>query len=346
MVGKRVPELMPALQQQYGGPNEVVFRAADGRPETFKQRRGGAQGDAMMVWVYCGATGRHVKKLVVDPKFQRCVLLEQVDDGMVMSRDGALGLELAQARHAVLLEEMGVAASKKVALCRDGFSPELRQELEKDGWECRTDGAVWAGCAIGSDEFRIVHVKKAVAEAIELMPLYAGYAASEASNCTRQNAYTLVSKALSTRLMHLARTLPPHITKGPLARFDAELARLWPQVTGVQEHLQQMPQASQARVLRQATLPIREGGLGLMRYVDILDTAHWGALAATWARRTQLVGKLLAGQQQQPGAAGAGAGANGPASDAQRRKDVFERLEAALPAGTMANFSEEKLREE
>ncbi|CAN0072477.1 unnamed protein product, partial [Ascophyllum nodosum] len=134
------------------------------------------------------------------------------------------------------------------------------------------------GVPVGTEQFQRDFLKEAVnGEPAELVRALAPMEDAQAS-------FQILRLSATSRLSHLLRTVPPSITGQAAANYDAlvewALASI---IAGDGAAAAGLPTPEEA--LRQAHLPIREGGLGLTSSSSIKGAAYIGCHALVLGAR-------------------------------------------------------------
>ena len=197
------------------------------------------------------------------------------------------------------IEGISLNRGKSQALLADGVGPEQLTEeqrvaMDTTGLTVVRQGMRVVGVPVGTEQFQRDFLKEAVnGEPAELVRALAPMEDAQAS-------FQILRLSATSRLSHLLRTVPPSITGQAAANYDALVEWALASIIAgdgaaaaglpTPEEVAHDPTVCQNQTylgheaLRQAHLPIREGGLGLTSSSSIKGAAYIGCHALVLGR--------------------------------------------------------------
>ena len=197
------------------------------------------------------------------------------------------------------IEGISLNRRKSQALLADGVGPEQLTEeqrvaMDTTGLTVVRQGMRVVGVPVGTEQFQRDFLKEAVnGETAELVRALAPMEDAQAS-------FHILRLSATSRLSHLLRTVPPSITGQAAANYDALVEWALASIIAgdgaaaaglpTPEEVAHDPTVCQNQTylgheaLRQAHLPIREGGLGLTSSSSIKGAAYIGCHALVLGR--------------------------------------------------------------
>ena len=197
------------------------------------------------------------------------------------------------------VEGISLNRRKSQALLADGIGPEQLTEeqrvaMDTTGLTVVRQGMGVVGVPVGTEQFQRDFLQEAVnGEPAELVRALVPMEDAQAS-------FQILRQSAISRLSHLLRTVPPSITSQAAANYDALVERALASIIAgdgaaaagrpTPEEVAHDPTVCQNQTylghdaLRQAHLPIREGGLGLASSSSIKGATYTGCHALALGR--------------------------------------------------------------
>ena len=301
-----VPSVVPYASSLYARESPKLLFALDGGGlEVVEPARGVQQGCNLGPLCYSAGSLKILKEFRANSPVPGARAASFIDDITVILRP-ELSLDMAAIGKVTewLQERLGVEGislnrRKSQALLADGVGPEQLTEeqrvaMDTTGLTVVRQGMRVVGVPVGTEQFPRDFLQEAVnGEPAELVRALVPMKDAQAS-------FQILRLSATSRLSHLLRTVPPSITCQAAANYDAlvewALASI---VAGDRAAAARLPTPEEVAhdptvcknqtylghdALRQAHLPIREGGLGLTSSSSIKGAAYIGCHALVLGR--------------------------------------------------------------
>ena len=302
-----VPMAVPYMSNVYarGTSPKLLFSMDDGRVEVVESSRGVQQGCNMGSLCYSAGALKILKAFRQSPPVQGAEIMSFIDDIVVLLPCEHAGNMMAVSAVTEWLQErmksdgISLNRSKSKVLLPTGLKvsdlgPSERTILESTELVVAEGGINVVGVPVGSEDYQRRHVSETMnGEPAELLRALTEMEDTQAS-------FQILRLSAATRMNFLLRTLPPHITRTAAKEFDTLVEWALASIIGGQKaseeglasskEVEQHPVAATRQTvltedaIRQARLPMREGGYGLGSAVDISGPAFVGCNALVLAK--------------------------------------------------------------
>ena len=301
-----VPSVVPYASNLYARePPKLLFALDGGGLEVVESAWGVQQGCNLGPLCYSAGSLKILKEFRVIPPVPGARAVSFIDDITVilppeLSLDmAAIGKVTEWLQERLGVEGISLNRRKSQALLADGVGPEQLTEeqrvaIDTTGLTVVRQGMRVVGVPVGTEQFQRDFLQEAVngepAELVRaLVPMEDDQARIQISRLSA-----------TSRLSHLLRTVPPSITCQAAANYDALVEWALASIVAgdgaaaaglpTPEEVAHDPTVCQNQTylghdaLRQAYLPIREGGLGLTSSSSIKGAAYIGCHALVLGR--------------------------------------------------------------
>ena len=301
-----VPSVVPYASNLYARePPKLLFALDGGGSEVVESARGVQQGCNLGPLCYSAGSLKILKEFRANPPVPGARAVSFIDDITVIlpperSLDvAAIGKVTEWLQERLGIEGISLNRRKSQALLADGVGPEQLTEeqrvaMDTTGLTVVRQGMRVVGVPVGTEQFQRDFLKEAVnGEPAELVRALAPMEDAQAS-------FQILRLSATSRLSHLLRTVPPSITGQAAANYDALVEWALASIIAgdgaaaaglpTPEEVAHDPTVCQNQTylgheaLRQAHLPIREGGLGLTSSSSIKGAAYIGCHALVLGR--------------------------------------------------------------
>ena len=301
-----VPSVVPYASNLYARePPKLLFALDGGGSEVVESARGVQQGCNLGPLCYSAGSLKILKEFRANPPVPGARAVSFIDDITVIlpperSLDvAAIGKVTEWLQERLGIEGISLNRRKSQALLADGVGPEQLTEeqrvaIDTTGLTVVRQGMRVVGVPVGTEQFQRDFLKEAVnGEPAELVRALAPMEDAQAS-------FQILRLSATSRLSHLLRTVPPSITGQAAANYDALVEWAMASIIAgdgaaaaglpTPEEVAHDPTVCQNQTylgheaLRQAHLPIREGGLGLTSSSSIKGAAYIGCHALVLGR--------------------------------------------------------------
>ena len=301
-----VPSVVPYASNLYARePPKLLFALDGGGSEVVESARGVQQGCNLGPLCYSAGSLKILKEFRANPPVPGARAVSFIDDITVIlpperSLDvAAIGKVTEWLQERLGIEGISLNRRKSQALLADGVGPEQLTEeqrvaMDTTGLTVVRQGMRVVGVPVGTEQFQRDFLKEAVnGEPAELVRALAPMEDAQAS-------FQILRLSATSRLSHLLRTVPPSITGQAAANYDALVEWALASIIAgdgaaaaglpTPEEVAHDPTVCQNQAylgheaLRQAHLPIREGGLGLTSSSSIKGAAYIGCHALVLGR--------------------------------------------------------------
>ena len=301
-----VPSVVPYASNLYSQePPELLFALDGGCLEVVESARGVQQGCNLGPLCYSTGSLKILKELRANPPVLRARAVSFIDHITVILPPelpldmAAIGKVTEWLQERLGVEGISLNRRKSQTLLADGVGPEQLTEkqrvaMDATGLTVVRQGMRVVGVPVGTEQFQRDFLQEAVkGEPTELVRALVPMEDAHAS-------FQILRLSATSRLSHLLRTVPPSITCQAAANYDALVEwALAPIIASdgaaaaglpTPEEVAHDPTMCQNQTylgndaLRQAHLPIREGGLGLTSSSSIKTAAYIGCHALVLGR--------------------------------------------------------------
>ena len=286
-------------------PLKLLFALDGGGLEVVESARGVQQGCNLGPLCYSAGSLKILKEFKANPPMPGARAVSFIDDITVIlppefSLDiAAIGKVTEWLQERLGVEGISLNRRKSQALLADGVGPEQlteeqREAMDTTGLTVVRQGMRVVGVPVGTEQFQRDFLQEAVnGEPAELVRALVPMEDAQAS-------FQILRLSATSRLSHLLRTVPPSITCQAAANYDALVEWALASIIAgdgaaaaglpTPEEVAHDPTVCQNQTylghdaLRQAHLPIREGGLGLTSSSSIKGAAYIGCHALVLGR--------------------------------------------------------------
>ena len=305
-LAEMVPSVVPYASNLYARePPKLLFALDGGGLEVVESARGVQQGCNLGPLCYSAGSLKILKEFRANPPVPGARAVSFIDDITVilppeLSLDmAAIGKVTEWLQERLGVEGISLNRRKSQALLADGVGPEQLTEeqrvaMDTTGLTVVRQGMRVVGVPAGTEQFQRDFLQEAVnGEPAELVRALVPMEDAQAS-------FQILRLSATSRLSHLLRTVPPSITCQAAANYDALvewalasiIASDGAAAAGLPTPVEVAhdPTVCQNQTylghdfLRQAHLPIREGGLGLTSSTSIEGAAYIGCHALVLGR--------------------------------------------------------------
>ena len=301
-----IPPVVPYVNNVYARePPRLLFRTQAGKTEVIESHRGVQQGCALGPLCYSAGSLQLLKDFRDDPPVEGALMMAYIDDLVILlppehatsaqaiarvttwlqKRLEPLGVELNRSKSHVLLPQGTSVAT---------WSEEDQTVLSRTQLTVASEGVKVVGVPVGHPEY----VKAQVGRVVHGEPAELCYHLAQMEDA--QASFQILRLSAATRMHSLLRALPPSVTKEAAKEFDSLLEWTLASIVngqGAPRDGLATPQEVQAHpgraatqpvlspeAVRQARLPVREGGLGLSSALEVGGPAFIGCQALVLAR--------------------------------------------------------------
>ena len=248
------PEIYPLVHSAYSSPSSLLWC-----DKTINSAEGVQQGDPLGPLLFCLTLHRHCEQL----RSPLCVMyLDDVSIGGPVE-DVLHDLEIIQA-----VEELGLFLnnSKSEIICRD--------DAVRGAIIMALPGAMVVeperACLLGSPLGDVASISASLDEKVHALSIMG----ARLSHLSAHDSLTLLRHSFAIpKLRYLLRTAPCFLSNS-LEQYDSTLRSIVSSVTNT-------PLAQDENAWRQASLPVRLGGLGVRCAVQVAPSAYLASTAAT-----------------------------------------------------------------
>ena len=309
-----VPSVVPYASNLYARePPKLLFALDGGGLEVVESARGVQQGFNLGPLCYSAGSLKILKEFKANPPVLGARAVSFIDDiTVILPPEFSLDMAAIGKVTEWLLERLGVEGislnrRKSQALLADGVGPEQlteeqREAMDTTGLTVVRQGMMVVGVPVGTEQFQRDFLQEAVnGEPAELVRALVPMEDAQAS-------FQILRLSATSRLSHLLRTVPPSITCQAAANYDALVEWALASIIAgdgaaaaglpTPEEVAPDPNVCQNQTylghdaLRQAHLPIREGGLGLTSSSSIKGAAYIGCHAPGLGRGSRYMPRL------------------------------------------------------
>ena len=257
-VSSNFPELLPHVNQMYGVSSPLIFQKGS-ESVILSSEQGVHQGDPLGPVLF--ATSIHSTLVALQAKFPEVVLLAYLDDVFIVGQNNMALQVFASLEESFLPLNLKINQSKCELLSLQGDS-------NPSPIPTSTSGSVVLGSPVGTTSF----VRSFCLSAAE----------SGEDFCSRicnlddsQSSVLLLRHCHSTRLNHLARTVPVSLLIPAAQKHDRTSCQTFRNILGTED--------LSPALWNQISLPVKKGGFG----VSPLERVSPAAFLAGWAHTCQ-----------------------------------------------------------
>ena len=285
-------------------PPKLLFALDGGGLEVVESARGVQQGCNLGPLCYSAGSLKILKEFKANPPVPGARAVSFDDITVILPPEFSLDMAAIGKVTEWLQERLGVEGislnrRKSQALLADGVGPEQlteeqREAMDITGLAVVRQGMRVVGVPVGTEQFQRDFLQEAVnGEPAELVRALVPMEDAQAS-------FQILRLSATSRLSHLLRTVPPSITCQAAANYDALVEWALASIIAgdgaaaaglpTPEEVAHDPTVCQNQTylghdaLRQAHLPIREGGLGLTSSSSIKGATYIGCHALVLGR--------------------------------------------------------------
>ena len=282
----KIGGVVPFAALRYGMDPLVTFAANGNKALSLKQEEGAIQGCAIAMAGYCAAQSTalapELDKLEDREPDDKITYCAYADDRGYGGKIGTI-IETAKEHAEVLVEKTGVR-SGALHVFAPKASDDDRAALLAAGAVIETDGTVFVGTPIGSDEFvREWTMKKA--DEIDKLLSFAEDVNAKDDFSGAQLVADWLRKVTGPTFNHVLRNVEPRLVRDAARQVDDAVVNTVLRLAGLHNEFADSSEEEQALARALIHLPVSNGGLGFHSQVILAEAAYIGA----WAQVLHIV---------------------------------------------------------
>ena len=263
----------------WNAPNTVKYKNGNG-DVSIEQKRGISQGGALSSPAYSIAQASIMLPILGAPLQEGRIALAKFVDDSGLAGDPDLALELTVKVREAMKTRLGVDwGTREVVDLNKVLTEDQTKAYEEAGFKVCTDGVMFVGVPIGTDDYIKSRVKDA-GEAVKRLIRLCVDMVARGGDSDLQRVFRYLRMSVVPSFNHVLRNVDPAFTRPVAKDIDGAV------VQALRSMMPELDQALSAAnpdhrewALALLRLPIRLGGLGLISQAAVVDTAYVGAMA-------------------------------------------------------------------